>query len=113
MPTPTRKSNHYRSQPGHGDADPSPLQRLLVRRGLTYEEAVLAIRKVLPPPSMQPKKNGHGWRKAPRTAGLSASYLSKVANGKPPSLKLGKAIVRWARSLREELTLADLGIEVA
>lgn len=77
--------------------DPSALQKLLVRRGFNYDDAALAIRKAA-------KKGEH--------VSVTAGYLGKVANGHAPSLKLGRVIVRWARTLREEITLADLGIQV-
>ena len=94
--TQKRKPRPQGSVPGHGRAAPSALQRLLVRQGLGYDDAAVALRKF-----------------AKGTISVSSGYLSKVANGQPPSLKLGRVIVRWTKSLREELTLADLGIELA
>jgi hypothetical protein len=93
-----------------GGKDPSKLQRILVRHDLHYEDAAIAICKLLEPaPGAEPVP---GARRKPRMR-ISSGYLGKIANGQPPSLKLGRIIVRWAESLREELTLADLGIEVA
>jgi hypothetical protein len=77
---------------------PRQLQRIIVRQCLTYEAASIDIARLIPP------------RAGGKKAGLSVGYLSKVANGQTPSLKLGLVIVRWARAHREELTLADLGI---
>ena len=78
------------------------IKQIVVRHGLSYEEAAIAIGKCLKPAA--------GSHRKPR---LSSGYLSKIANGQVPSLKTARAIIRWAKSLREELTLADLGIEVA
>ncbi len=78
--------------------DPTTLQRMLVRRGLNYDDGAAAVRAFA--------------KRAKVAVSVTSGYLSKIANGLAPSLKLGRVIVRWARSLDEQLTLADLGIEV-
>lgn len=74
---------------------PTALQRILIRQGLDYRRAALAIRR------------GHDG-----TLRLTPGYLGKIAAGRAPSLRLGRAIVHWARRRGEVLDLGDLGIEV-
>lgn len=83
---------------GHKDQ----LKRLIVRLRLTYDEAAAAIGRLLPPPRGSRKRRGQ----------VTAGYLCKVANGALPSLKLGRAIVRWARDNGAPMTLSDLGFEL-
>jgi hypothetical protein len=100
MATTKSKSKARPKKPTYPVADnPSPLQRLLVSRGLKYDEVAVTMRKLV--------KKGE-------KVSISSGYLSKVANGQTPSLKLARVIIRWARSLKpvERITLADLGVEI-
>lgn len=83
---------------GHKDQ----LKRLIVRLRLTYDDAAAAIGRLLPPPRGSRKRRGQ----------VTAGYVCKVANGAVPSLKLGRAIVRWAKENGEAMELADLGIDL-
>jgi len=68
----------------------------LAARGVTLEEASVAISRIL--------RTIPGKRKT-----VTAGHLRKVAEGLRPSQRLGLAIVRWSKNA---LTLADLGLEV-
>lgn len=75
------------------------LRKLLARRAITIEDAAARIRA-----------HSRSRRKPVR---LTASWLGKIASGTVPGVKAGNAIVCWVRDwMCEDLTLADLGIEV-
>lgn len=80
--------------------DPTPLQRLLVRRGLDYETAAARLTAF-----------ARRSRDARERVAVSGGYLNKIANGYPPSLRLARVIIRWAKERGgTNLTLDDLGL---
>jgi hypothetical protein len=81
-------------------ADPTPLQRLLVRRGLDCNAAASRLTAF-----------ARRSRDIRDRVTVSGGYLNKIANGFPPSLRLARVILRWAKERGGvRLTLDDLGL---